>query len=79
MKQAVLHGKKEKVGYSIGFAILIAIGLLAILNPSLADDYTAVGPRAGLKQLVADYWGAKLGLGMMALGALALVGVHTTE
>ena len=71
--------KKERIGYSIGFAILIAIGLLAILNPSLADGYMAVGPRAGLKQRVADYWGAKLGMGMVALGALALVGVHTSE
>ncbi len=71
--------KKVKLGYSIGFAILIAIGLLAILSPSLADDYMAVGPRAGLKQMVADYWGSKLGMGMIALGALALAGVHTSE
>lgn len=71
--------KKERIGYSIGFAILIAIGLLAILNPSLADGYMAVAPGAGLKRRVADYWGAKLGMGMVALGALALVGVHTSE
>lgn len=71
--------RKDKIGYSIAFVILIGVGLLAILSPSLADDYVAIGPRAGLKQLVADYWGPKLGIGMMALGALALVGVHTTE
>ncbi len=43
------------------------------------EGYTAFGARSGLKQLVADYWGRNLGIGMMVLGALALVGLHTAE
>ncbi len=43
------------------------------------EGYATFGARSGLKQLVADYWGRNLGIGMMVLGALALVGLHQPE
>ncbi len=43
------------------------------------DNYVAFGRGTRAKQLVADYWGSKLGMGMIVLGALALVGLHTTK
>ena len=70
---------KDKIGYSIGFVILIAIGLWAIADLSATEGYDAVGRSASLKQLVADYWGRKLGVAMVILGALALIGVHSAE
>ena len=71
--------RKDKTGYTIGFVILIAIGLWAVLDPSAVEDYGAVGSRAFAKQLVADYWGPKLGVALMALGGLALFGLHQTD
>ena len=71
--------RKGKIGYTVGFFILIAIGLYAVLDPTALESYTAVGARSGIKQLFADYWGRNLGIGMMVLGALALVGLHTSE
>lgn len=71
--------KKDKISATIGFAFLMVLGLWAILDPSMMEGYTAIGPRSGLKQLFADYWGAKLGIGLIALGGLALVGLHKTE
>ena len=70
---------KDKIGFTIGFLIFIAIGLWAALDPSAMDGYTAAGTRSSLKQLVADFWGRGLGIGMIVLGALALVGVHQTD
>ena len=71
--------KKDKIGFTVGFFILIAIGLWAVLDPTALDGYAAFGVRSSLKQLVADLWGRGLGISMMVLGALALVGVHTSE
>ena len=71
--------KRDKIGFTIGFLIFIAIGVWAVLDPAAMDGYTAMGTRSSLKQLVADLWGRGRGVGMMVLGALALVGVHTSE
>ena len=71
--------EKNKIGFTVGFFILIAIGLYAVLDPTATEGYTAIGARSGLKQLIADYWGRNLGIGMMVLGALALVGLHQSE
>jgi hypothetical protein len=71
--------RKERIGFTIGFVIFIGIGLLAVLKPDFMEGYEAMGPRSSLKQLFADYWGTRLGLAMMVLGALALVGLRQTE
>ena len=71
--------RKDRIGYTVGFFILIAIGLYAVLDPTALENYRAVGARSGIKQLFADYWGRGLGFTLMALGALALVGLHTSE
>jgi hypothetical protein len=71
--------KKDKIGYSIGFAFCILMGVWAILVPSAMEDYAASEIAGGLKQLFAEFWGRKLGMAMVALGALALIGVHQSE
>jgi len=43
------------------------------------EDCAASEIAGGLKQLVAGYWGRKLGVGMVALGALALIGLRQSE
>jgi hypothetical protein len=42
-------------------------------------SFAAVGRRAGIKQMVADYWGTKLGIGMIITGGLALAGLHLQQ
>ena len=71
--------EKNKIGFTVGLVILIAIGLYAVLDPAAMEGYIAVGTRSGLKQLIADFWGRNLGIGMMVLGALALAGLHQSE
>ena len=34
-------GRKDKIGFTVGFAFLIAMGLWATFDPSLMEDYTA--------------------------------------
>jgi hypothetical protein len=67
---------KEKTGMTVAFLIFMAIGAWAILDPTAMEGYVAMGKRASMKQLMADFWGAKLGFGMIVMGALALVGLH---
>lgn len=71
--------KKDRIGFTIGLAFLMVMGLWAVLDPSAMEGYTAMGSRAGLKQLFAGVWGPKLGIGLMVLGALSLIGLHTIE
>jgi hypothetical protein len=71
--------RRDGIGYGVGFFVFIAIGLWAVLDPTAMEGYHAVGARSGLKQLVAGFWGRGLGFTMMALGVLALVGLHTSE
>lgn len=70
---------KERTGLTIGFVVFIGLGLLAVLKPDFTEGYEAAGRGAFFKQLMADYWGPQLGFAMMALGALALVGLHQAE
>lgn len=70
---------KDRIAATVGFSFLIMLGLWALWDPSMMDGYVAIGPRSGIKRLFADYWGVKLGLGLIALGGLALVGLHTNE
>ena len=51
---------------------------IPVLDPTATEGYTAIGARS-LTQLIADYWGRNLGIGMVLLGALALVGLHQSE
>ena len=55
------------------------MGVWAILVPSAMEDYAASWIAGCLKQLVAEHWGRKLGMGMVALGALALIGLRQSE
>lgn len=71
--------RKDKIGYTIGFAFLVLMGLWAILDPSALDEYAASELSGGLKQMFAEAWGAKLGMVLVAMGALALFGLHQVE
>ena len=71
--------KKDKIGYSIGFAFLILMGVWAILSPSAMEDHAASEIAVGLKQLFAELWGRKLGMGLVVMGTLAMVGLHQPE
>jgi hypothetical protein len=71
--------RRDKIGYTVGFFVFIAIGLWAAWNPTAVDGYIAAGAGSGSKLLFADYWSRGFGLTMMGLGALALVGMHTHE
>lgn len=71
--------KKDKMGYSIAFAFFIVMGIGAILFPSALESYAAAELSGGLKQMVAEYWGPKLGMAMIVLGALAMFGLHQSE
>jgi hypothetical protein len=64
---------KDRIGMMVGSFILIGIGLWAILDPGATEGFTAVGSRSGLKQLVADYWGMKLGVGLILLGGFSFI------
>jgi hypothetical protein len=70
---------KDRIGMSLAFVFLIGMGVWALLDPDAMGSYEAVGRRAGLKQMVANYWGVKLGLALIVLGGLALVGIHTNK
>ena len=70
---------KDRVGMSIAFVIFIGIGAWDVLDPNAAEGYDVVGRRAGANQLVADFWGVKLSLAMIAVGVLALFGLHGTK
>ncbi len=67
---------KDKLSLSVAFIVFMCIGLWAVLSPDQMEGYAAFGRFAGAKQLVADNWGRPLGLGMIATGALALVGLR---
>jgi len=67
---------KDKMGYTIGFCVFIAIGLWAILDPAAMDGYIAMGSRGGVKLLFADYWSRGLGVTVTLLGVLAMVGLY---
>ena len=71
--------RKDKIGYTIGFAFLIVMGLWAILVPSALEDYAASELAGGLNQMFAEYWGPKLGMGLIAIGVLSLFGLHQAE
>jgi len=71
--------KKDKIGFKIGFVFPIAMGFWAILNPTAMEEYAAAGLASSLKQTFAEAWGAKLGVGLIAIGVLALVGLHQSE
>lgn len=58
--------KKDKIGYSIGFAFLILMGVWAILSPSAMEDYAASEIAGGSKQLFAELWGCELGMSYSA-------------
>jgi hypothetical protein len=70
---------KDRVGMSIAFVIFIGIGAWDVSDPNATEGYDAVGRRAGVKQLVADFWGVKPGLAVIAVGVLALFGLHGTK
>ena len=76
--------KKDRVGLAIGFVFLIAMGFWAMgfwamLDPTAMEEYASAGLASSLKQTFADAWGRKLGMGLIAVGALALVGLHQSE
>jgi len=71
--------KKDKIGFTIGFVFLIAMGIWAILDPTAMEAYTSTGLAGSVKQTFAEAWGPKLGMILVAVGALALVGLHQTE
>ncbi len=71
--------KKDKIGFTIGFVFLIAMGFWAILNPTAMEAYASAGLASSLKQTFAEAWGPKLGMVLIGFGALALVGLHQTE
>jgi hypothetical protein len=71
--------RRDKIGYTVGFFVFIAIGLWAVLDPTAMDGYIAMGTRSGAKLLFAEYWSRGLGMTMMFLGAMALVGLHAPE
>ena len=71
--------KKDKIGFTIGFAFLIAMGLWAIFDPTAMDEYATSELASGLKQTFAEAWGRKLGIGLVVMGTLALFGLHQTE
>ena len=71
--------RKDKIGYTIGFAFLIVMGLWAILVPSALEDYAASELAGGLNQMFAEYWGPELGMGLIAIGVLSLFGLHQAE
>ena len=70
---------KDRIGYAVGFVILICIGLWAVVDPMALEGYTAVGRRAGMKALLASWWGRPLGFTLVALGALALIGLFQSN
>ena len=71
--------EKDRRGFAVGFVIFIGLGLSALVNPTFFEGYQSVGPSSFLKELAMDYWGRKMGIAMMVLGALALVGLYQTE
>ena len=71
--------EKDRIGYTIGFVFLIAMGIWAILDPTAMKEYAATGLASSLKQTVAEAWSPKLGMVMIGGGALALIGLHQTE
>ncbi len=71
--------KKDKIGLAIGFVFLIAMGFWAMLDPTAMEEYASAGLASSLKQTFADVWGRKLGMGLIAVGVLALVGLHQSE
>lgn len=71
--------RKDRIGYAIGFAFLILMGMWAILDPGAMDDYAASEIASGLKQMFAEVWGRKLGAVLVGIGALALIGLYQSE
>ena len=67
---------KDKMGYTVGFCIFIAIGLWAILDPAVIDGFIAMGSQGGARLLFADYWSRGLGVTITLLGVLAMVGLY---
>ena len=71
--------KKDKIGYTICFVFVIAMGIWAILDPTAMEWYASTGLASSVKQTFAEAWGPKLGIVLIGFGALALVGLHQTE
>jgi len=71
--------KKDKIGFAVGFVFLMVMGIWAMLDPTAMEEYASSGLASSLKQTFADAWGRKLGMVLVALGALALVGLHQSE
>lgn len=71
--------EKDKIGFTIAFVFVIAMGIWAILDPTALEEYAGTGLASFVKQTVAEVWGPKLGMVMIGLGALALLGLHQTE
>jgi hypothetical protein len=55
------------------------MGLRAIFDPTAMDEYAASEIASPTKQMFAEAWGAKLGMVLVALGGLALLGLHQVE
>ncbi len=71
--------KNDKMWFTIGFVLLIAMGTWAILDPTAMEKFASAGQWHSGKQMFAEAWGPKLGMVLIAIGALALVGLHQTE
>lgn len=71
--------RKDKIGYTIGFAFLILMGIWAILDPSALEDYAASEIASPRNQMFADLWGGKLGMILVGLGGLSLFGLHQSD
>ncbi|GMR22982.1 MAG: hypothetical protein BMS9Abin37_1368 [Acidobacteriota bacterium] len=70
---------KDKIGFAVGFVFLIAMGIWAIVDPTAMEEYASTGLASSAKQTFAEAWGPKLGIVLVAIGALALVGLHQSE
>ncbi len=71
--------KNDKMWFTIGFVLLMAMGIWANLDPTAMEKYASSGHASYLKQTFAEAWGPKLGRVLIGIGALALVGMHQSE
>ena len=54
--------EKDKIGFTIAFVLVIAMGIWAILDPTAMEEYAGTGLASFVKQTVAEVWGPKLGM-----------------
>ncbi len=68
---------KDRIAMTIGMLVFVGIGMWAIVDPAAMEDYAPTGfKHMWLKQLVADYWGRPLGIGVIIFSILSLIGMY---